>query len=170
MYGYCTICCYSLPLFQAQLADEDLALKERVDKLNEEITKLITRTVVRRRKGSHTRTASQGEITLSPTSWNFPKHFSESHNRRPARPVPILFVSGSQDSIKLPFELLQEADSLQEDVKEGATEQNRASGVTPSNSLQGNGSKSPNKASAHMVPTVEEEPPSMVVYGSPQLS
>lgn len=167
MCGYCMICCFSLPLIQAQLADEDLALKERVEKLNEEITKLITRTVVRRRRGSHTRTASHGELTLSPTSWNFPKHFSESHNRRPARPVPILFVSGSQDSIKLPFELLQEADSLQEDVKNGAMEQNRASGVTPSNSLQGNGNKTPNKDSAPMVPRVEE-PPSMAVCASPQ--
>lgn len=83
---------------QAKLSEEDEVLKERVDKLNEEVNILNTSTALRY---LHTRRESDHQASV--THWKSAS-FSVGgcHSRMPSSPatVPILLVSSSsQDSL-----------------------------------------------------------------------
>ena len=101
---------------QAKLSEEDQVLRERVEKLNEEINSLHSScTVVRRsRAGSH------GQIT---PGWRASSHFSGSFTggesfSRARRSIPVICVSSnSQDRLR-GLELLQEVDSVHETIDE----------------------------------------------------
>lgn len=93
---------------QAKLSEEDEVLKERVDKLNEEVNILNTSTALR---CLHTRRESDHQASVTP--WKSAS-FSRGgcHSRMPSSPatVPILLVSSSsQDSL----DRLEELETVQ---------------------------------------------------------
>lgn len=103
---------YILPT-QAKLSEEDEVLKERVEKLNEEVNILNTSTALR---CVHTRRDSGHRASIpSIPYWKSASFSGACHSRTPSSPatVPIVLVSSSsQDSL----DRLDELETMQNNV------------------------------------------------------
>lgn len=94
---------------QAKLSEEDEVLKERVDKLNEEVNVLNTSTALRH---LHTQRGSGHQTNVSSIPWKSASFSGGCHSRMPSSPssVPLLLVSSSsQDHL----DRLEEVEAVQ---------------------------------------------------------
>lgn len=105
VYSYIRTCLSQI--LQAKFAEEDLLLKERLDRLNNEINRLNTCTVTRQTH-SQTRRVSFDQVNLSSSSWTLPPVFSPTI--KSPHPIPVLCVSDSTHSIPVPLEQPTETD------------------------------------------------------------
>ena len=128
-------------ILQAKFSEEDQALKERVDKLNEEIHVLHAPVQKMKEMRSRSQSGQHRVCTITP-SWKSP-HFSASvcefdslaQTSTPRRSVPVLMVSSSsRDNLQL--------EDHGDPVHETITEQEEGTGLDGvSDSHHGNGYK-----------------------------